>query len=102
MKVDFSPDMLCYQFVLCMNNKYTYKINKNYKTYVFYKINQYDDVMKSREIASSKHLCIKCLKKLVPVGNERQHGKSHSDWSTRELHKRCYKELILLDHTTKY
>ena len=94
MKVDFSPDMLCYQFVLRMTNKHTYNIIKKDKTDDLYWINQYDDVMKSREIASSKHLCVKCLKKLVPFGNERQNGKSHSEWSTRELHNKCYKELI--------
>eukprot|EP01080_Neovahlkampfia_damariscottae_P000759 gene759-9011_t len=30
---------------------------------------------------------------LVSVGNKRKNGKDHSDWSTRDLHKKCWKKI---------
>tara|TARA_Y100000114_G_C11688306_1_gene292251 strand:- start:5 stop:229 length:225 start_codon:yes stop_codon:yes gene_type:complete len=37
--------------------------------------------------------CIKCDKVLKSIGNSRKNGKDHDDWNTRQLHKKCWKEL---------
>lgn len=34
--------------------------------------------------------CKHCNKKLVPIGNARKNGKCHSDWASREYHKKCW------------
>tara|TARA_R100000988_G_C3959778_1_gene145541 strand:- start:107 stop:352 length:246 start_codon:yes stop_codon:yes gene_type:complete len=36
--------------------------------------------------------CTWCGGILVAVGSARANGADHDDWSTRKLHKRCYKE----------
>ena len=37
--------------------------------------------------------CVACKCKLVPIGKSRKNGKSHTDWSGRQYHKACWKEL---------
>ena len=39
-----------------------------------------------------KGYCEWCGGVLVAVGSARANGADHDDWSTRKLHKRCYKE----------
>ncbi len=39
-----------------------------------------------------KGYCTWCGGVLVAVGSARANGADHDDWSTRKLHKRCYKE----------
>lgn len=39
-----------------------------------------------------KGYCSWCGGVLVAVGSARANGADHDDWSTRKLHKRCYKE----------
>ena len=37
--------------------------------------------------------CIKCKKPLKAIGTARSNGKkTHSDWASREYHKKCFKE----------
>ena len=39
--------------------------------------------------------CVKCNKPLVPIGTKRKNGVSHhDDWSSRQYHKKCWKEHI--------
>ena len=54
---------------------------------------QLNVVWKAREVFKNKRLCIHCFRALVAVGFARQNGKMHSDWSTRKLHKKCWKEI---------
>ena len=42
-----------------------------------------------------KKLCEYCNKPLVSFGYNRQNGKAHNDWKTRQYHKKCWKELYL-------
>ncbi len=37
--------------------------------------------------------CWHCNSKLVPIGHQRVNGTAHEDWSSRILHKKCWKEL---------
>jgi hypothetical protein len=37
--------------------------------------------------------CWHCGEKLVPVGFSRGNGACHEDWSSRYLHKKCWREL---------
>lgn len=37
--------------------------------------------------------CKFCGRRLVAVGNARSNGKSHNDWTSREYHKKCWKQL---------
>tara|TARA_R100000734_G_scaffold17458_1_gene13784 strand:+ start:1554 stop:1826 length:273 start_codon:yes stop_codon:yes gene_type:complete len=39
-----------------------------------------------------KGYCEWCGGILVAVGSARANGADHDDWTTRKLHKRCYKE----------
>jgi hypothetical protein len=39
---------------------------------------------------SSNNICIECGKVLVPVGTSRSNGKSHDDWPSRKMHKKCW------------
>jgi hypothetical protein len=41
-----------------------------------------------------RNLCVDCLRPLVVVGNSRANGRRHNDWSSRLLHKRCWKSLM--------
>ena len=41
-------------------------------------------------------VCLKCGKKLVPVGSSRVNGKAHDDWDTRRYHKKCWKTLAFI------
>ncbi len=41
--------------------------------------------------------CKLCNKKLVPIGNLRKNGKCHSDWKTRQYHKKCWVKIQLLN-----
>lgn len=34
--------------------------------------------------------CSECGKKLVAIGLSRKNGKSHPDWDSRKMHKKCY------------
>ncbi len=36
-------------------------------------------------------LCEYCNKPLRAIGHARKNGKNHNDWSTRKLHKKCWK-----------
>jgi hypothetical protein len=40
-----------------------------------------------------KNKCWYCKGKLVPVGSSRSYDADHDDWSTRHLHKKCWKLL---------
>jgi hypothetical protein len=37
--------------------------------------------------------CVQCCEPLVPMGHARANGKDHADWSSRRLHKKCWREL---------
>jgi len=37
--------------------------------------------------------CEHCDKPLKAIGTSRKNGKNHNDWSSRKLHKCCWKEL---------
>lgn len=39
--------------------------------------------------------CKMCNKTLVPIGTKRSNGKQHSDWDTREYHKKCWQLRLL-------
>ena len=40
-----------------------------------------------------KTRCWRCQGKLVPVGQSRCNGKGHDDWTSRYLHKKCWRLL---------
>ncbi len=40
-----------------------------------------------------KKKCLYCKKPLVKIGLARHNGALHKDWSTRQYHKKCWKEL---------
>ena len=40
-----------------------------------------------------KRLCRVCHRALVAIGYKRQNGKLHNDWTSREYHKKCWKEI---------
>ena len=42
--------------------------------------------------AGNKRRCTWCDGILVPIGSSRENGASHRDWSTRRMHKKCWKE----------
>ena len=44
--------------------------------------------------AGNKRRCTWCDGILVPIGSSRENGASHRDWSTRRMHKKCWKESI--------
>jgi len=35
--------------------------------------------------------CVRCGKKLIPIGEAKINGSYHKDWATRKYHKKCYK-----------
>ena len=41
-----------------------------------------------------KGKCEWCGNRLVAVGHSRSNGADHDDWSSRKLHKQCYKEKL--------
>ena len=51
-------------------------------------------IVAARAFVDESNLCWHCCKRLVPIGDARVNGKNHSDWETRKLHKRCWKELL--------
>lgn len=48
--------------------------------------------------AVEKNLCVECNEPIVPVGNKRKNGKDHPDWSDRKYHKKCWKEVEMLNY----
>ena len=94
MKTPFTADMLCYQFHLKIDDCNQIKIQKRDKTEDDEWTHRRDEVMSARQFATDNHICVKCLKKLTAIGQDRKNGKSHKDWSSRELHKKCFKEII--------
>ena len=50
-------------------------------------------VIGARAEMKRRRICYDCLKRLVPVGRSRRFGADHDDWSSRRLHKKCWKEL---------
>ena len=45
--------------------------------------------------------CKLCNKKMPPIGNKRENGKSHNDWETREYHKKCFKNKCEFERAKK-
>lgn len=43
-------------------------------------------------MSSPKGKCIRCGGVLVPMGKARDNGKSHNDWASRTMHKKCWKK----------
>jgi uncharacterized protein with PIN domain len=50
-------------------------------------------VKAAKKALKAKKKCKACGRSLVPVGRSRVGGKPHKDWSTRQYHKKCWKEL---------
>lgn len=46
--------------------------------------------------------CLRCKRKLVPIGSARKNGANHKDWNTRKYHKGCYKIIELLERVNRY
>ena len=42
----------------------------------------------------SKPKCHTCGRSLVAIGRDRENGKGHDDWESRNYHKSCFKNLI--------
>lgn len=40
--------------------------------------------------------CLKCGKTLKAIGDNRKNGKSHKDWNTRQYHKKCWLDYIII------
>ena len=51
-------------------------------------------VKKARHILKQRNLCHHCGVKLVPIGRARERGSDHDDWSSRVLHKKCWKSIM--------
>ena len=45
-------------------------------------------------VRTTQGVCRYCGKHLVAVGHARKNGKNHSDWVTREYHKKCYPKAL--------
>ena len=47
-----------------------------------------------------KPKCKRCDRTLVPIGDRRKRGttRRHNDWSSRQYHKKCWKEM----HRSQY
>ena len=86
--IDFSPKLLSFKFHRSFN-----KVKILNDSESEYWKNHRDDVLKARQIINERKLCIKCLRKLVPIGHARDNGKNHNDWNDRQLHKKCFKEI---------
>ena len=39
--------------------------------------------------------CVVCGGPLVPIGSHRRNGANHADWYGRNMHKQCWKALVL-------
>ena len=53
----------------------------------------FDDDSSPSKPRSNK--CVKCGKTMPAIGTARKRGKrTHGDWKTRTLHKKCWKELV--------
>ena len=48
----------------------------------------------ARRHVRENRLCHHCGERLVPVGTSRANGKPHRDWSTRNLHKKCWRQIL--------
>ncbi len=46
--------------------------------------------------------CTHCNKPIVAFGKSRKNGTKTEDWSTRKLHKKCWKELKELKELSWY
>ena len=53
-----------------------------------------DVVTAARRRVCDERRCRQCGGSLVPVGSARSNGAGHNDWSTRTLHKKCWRALI--------
>jgi hypothetical protein len=42
--------------------------------------------------SSDLTLCLRCHRKLVPIGTSRINGAAHEDWEERRMHKKCWLE----------
>lgn len=49
-----------------------------------------------RVLCASTRTCMLCEGSLVRCGARRVNGREHCDWSTRYLHKKCWKRLGVL------
>ena len=72
MKTPFTADMLCYQFHLKIDDCNQIKIQKRDKTEDDNWIHRRDEVMRARQFAADNHMCVKCLKKLTAIGQDRK------------------------------
>ena len=52
-------------------------------------------VKEARRILKKRNLCCHCGVKLVPIGRAREGGRDHDDWSSRFLHKKCWRSIML-------
>lgn len=50
-------------------------------------------IKQARDEIKRRRLCLKCAKRLAPVGHDRANGRNHPDWSRRFLHKKCWIEI---------
>jgi hypothetical protein len=54
---------------------------------------EYARVLAAKKAKKAKKKCKACGRTLIAVGHARKNGKNHKDWSKREYHKQCWKEL---------
>ena len=54
---------------------------------------QFKAVICARAEMKRRRICYDCLKPLVKIGHARNNGANHEDWTTRRLHKKCWKAL---------
>ena len=50
------------------------------------------------KMENEKRLCKSCGKTLRSIGYDRANGKNHKDWSTRDYHKKYWKQLGTLEY----
>jgi hypothetical protein len=55
---------------------------------------QHDTIVAARRYMTETRICFQCGRKMPPIGNSRSNGASHDDWSTRKLHKQCFRDIL--------
>lgn len=96
-------DSNCYGFVLretqdatraalieCgLNKTATFRYDGTLKAWMWVNHNHPEMVTAANDFLSGK--CFVCGGRLVPIGTARSNGRTHDDWDTRKMHKKCWR-----------
>ena len=96
---EMSSETLCWLsgrggYVIKDNNRVYWRERNNCNDIQWVRKHHPDLIQAARLHIEQVKLCWHCGKKLVPVGHARRNGAAHVDWSTRKVHKQCWRELV--------